>query len=156
MLKLLLKILVGALLLVGIAVGVFYFMRYERTRIKTTTVKINDTVFTVEIADTEAKRELGLGGHNSLADNEGMLFTFPSRGFHSFWMKGMMFPLDIIWIQDGIVVDVVKDAPVPEDYSDMSVFTPANPADMVLELNAGIADKYNIKIGDEVVSGLSK
>ena len=66
-------------------------------------------------------------------------------------MKGMTFPLDIIWIQDGIVVDVVKDAPVPEDYSDMSTFTPANPADMVLEVNSGVVDKYNIKIGDEVV-----
>src|ERR1044071_5405536 len=54
----------------------------------------------VEIADTDQKRSLGLGGRASLAPDAGMLFIMPQRKKPTFWMKGMLIPLDFIWI-DG-------------------------------------------------------
>ena len=47
----------------------------------------------------------GLRNPNGLAfrPGTGMLFVFPDASPRSFWMKGMRFCLDIIWIEDGII-----------------------------------------------------
>src|SRR4051812_42406436 len=51
-----------------------------------------------DIADTETLREKGLSGRQSLSDTQGMLFIFQEEGIHSFWMKDMLIPLDMIWL----------------------------------------------------------
>src|SRR3954471_24776165 len=52
-------------------------------------VKLGSTTIQVDISDTEALREQGLSGRTSLAENEGMLFVFPTPGPYGFWMKDM-------------------------------------------------------------------
>jgi len=54
----------------------------------------------VEVADTVEKRSLGLGKRSGLENGWGMLFVFEKRKQHGFWMKGMQFPLDIIWLDN--------------------------------------------------------
>ena len=61
-------------------------------------VAIGGTIVTAEIVDTKEKLELGLSGREGLSFNKGMLFVFPKTGYHSFWMKDMSFPIDIIWL----------------------------------------------------------
>src|SRR5688572_25635147 len=62
--------------------------------------------FQIEVADTSAKRELGLGERESLPAGHGMFFPFEGAQRWVFWMKGMRFPIDIIWLRDGKVVDI--------------------------------------------------
>lgn len=103
---------------------------------------------TAEVADTKSTREQGLSGRTSLKDNEGMLFVFDTPGRYGFWMKDMLFSLDLIWInQEGIVVEVERNAPkdsYPKTYMN------ASPANYVLEVNAGMAEEQGLFIGSKV------
>lgn len=112
------------------------------------TVQIGGRSVTVSIASTPEARARGLGGRASLAGDEGMLFVFDSDAKYRFWMKDMRFPIDILWLSsDGNVVDMRENV-FPETYPE--VFTPVAPARYVLELPAGLAKAYSVKVGDIV------
>lgn len=113
-------------------------------------VVLNSAVFDAELADTPEKRERGLGGRASLGPRQAMYFPFPSAGRWVFWMKDMRFPIDIIWIRDGRVVDVTRRAAVPEPGAVLERYAPMEPADAVLEVAAGAADEIRVKPGDPV------
>lgn len=103
----------------------------------------------VEVADTSEERARGLSGRENLSENQGMLFIFESADYHSFWMKDMIFAIDIIWIgEDKKIVDITKNAK-QESYP--ASFRPKSPAKYVLEVNAGFSDRHKIKIGDLVL-----
>lgn len=106
--------------------------------------------FTIEVADTPAKRELGLGERDALAEGHGMYFPFGMEQRWVFWMKGMRFPIDIVWIRGGRVVDISHEIPPPAGFP-LETYSPAEPADAVLELNAGVARDIGLEAGDEVV-----
>lgn len=101
----------------------------------------------VEIADTPEARSRGLGGRDALSDDEGMLFVFEKRGVYPFWMKDTRFPLDIVWINRGIVKEVARLEP-PQDPSAVPPWhMPRVFADRVLEVSAGRAEALGIRPG---------
>jgi uncharacterized protein len=105
------------------------------------------SLLTLELAVTTAQKELGLGKRDALPKNHGMLFFFEKSGIHPFWMKGMTFPIDIIWINHGLVQEVVRLDP-PVDSSEKPAWhTPTHFADRVLELNVGEAEALGIRPG---------
>lgn len=113
---------------------------------------IDGHAFSVEVRDTPAGRAQGLSGKDSLGENEGMLFKFNTPGDYGFWMKDMKFPIDMVWIVGGKVVDVTKNA-VPEPQKSMfslTVYHPPVAVDTILEINAGEAERYGIKAGSIV------
>ncbi|MDO8594800.1 MAG: DUF192 domain-containing protein [bacterium] len=99
----------------------------------------------VEIADTDEARELGLGNRDSIGDSEGMLFVFEAPDFHGIWMKGMRFPLDIVWLDEGLRVVAMKENVTVDTYPQS--FFPKERASSVLELKAGTATKDEITVG---------
>lgn len=102
----------------------------------------------VEVANTKASRELGLSGRPSIGDDEGLLFVFDKPGKYGFWMKDMNFPLDLIWInQNGLVVDIERKL-TPGSYP--STFINEVDASYVLEINAGLAEKFGLYLGSKV------
>lgn len=105
--------------------------------------------FTIEVADTAAKREKGLGDRDALAADHGMYFPFESEQYWVFWMKGMRFPIDIIWIRQGKVVDIEASVPPPKGLP-LETYSPIQPADAVLELNAGMAAEIGLEAGDAI------
>jgi uncharacterized membrane protein (UPF0127 family) len=113
-------------------------------------VEIGGTTVRADVAADEASRARGLSGRPGLADDEGMLFLL-SDDSPSFWMKGMRFPLDIIWIRDGRVVDVSADVPPPRGSgAPLPTYSPGRPATRALEVNAGWAADHGIRRGDVV------
>jgi len=110
---------------------------------------INNHKIEVEIADTKVKREKGLSGRPSLDEDSGMLFVFDKPGKYPFWMKDMQFALDFVWIMNDIVVEITKNIS-SSDYQPSNTIAPKQEVNKVLELNAGISDKLNIKVGDSV------
>ena len=111
-------------------------------------IQIAGRTIKVSIANTPESRARGLGGAKSLAPNEGMLFVFDTEGKYQFWMKDMLFPIDILWLDsDGRVVDMRENA---SPYTYPEVFTPNLPARHVLELPAGFARDNNVRLGDIV------
>lgn len=112
---------------------------------------INSQLFKAEIADTQEKRTAGLSGRTDLAEDQGMLFIFPQEGIYPFWMKDMLIPLDFVWINKGVVIDLSKNIPPPLNSTDPPAsLIPTKTIDMVFELTAGSIDLYQIKIGDRV------
>lgn len=117
------------------------------------TIGENVTVI-IEVADTEEERKKGLADRDNLDENKGMLFVFEEQNVKPrFWMKGTKFPLDIIWINDGKIVQIDENVSPPEpDVPDekLKIYTPQSEIDYVLEVNGGFAAKNKIKIDDPV------
>ncbi len=109
-----------------------------------------------EIVDTPASRAQGLSGRTGLKEDEAMLFVFEQSGKYGFWMKDMLFPIDIIWInKEGVVVHVVHSA-TPESYFNQvppQTFINSPDAKYVLEIQAGSAEKFGLYLGTNVVLG---
>ncbi|MXY46980.1 MAG: DUF192 domain-containing protein [Chloroflexi bacterium] len=118
---------------------------------------IGDARFSVLIADTPTLRSKGLGERDSLAEQTGMLFIFETGHASSFWMKGMRFPLDFVWIgEDCTVVDItenVQHAPPDIPSSQLEIYQSAVPAAYTFEINAGGVGDLDIEIGDDVRFG---
>ncbi len=66
----------------------------------------------------------------------------------TFWMKDMLFDIDMIFINDNKIVDIAKNMPKPKPWDWPATYSSKNPADMVLEVNAGLSDANNWQIGD--------
>jgi uncharacterized membrane protein (UPF0127 family) len=116
-------------------------------------IKIKGTKIYIELADTPLEKTKGLSGRNSLGKSEGMLFIFAQNTQPSFWMKDMNFGIDIIWIDDGKIIQIDKNVPNPSfgtPDSQLPRYTPKEPIDYVLEVNAGFSDKNNFEVGDPV------
>lgn len=113
---------------------------------KTAIVSIGGHKFSSEIAQSSNEREKGLGNKKSLCADCAMLFIFPQKGEYSFWMKDMKFNLDIIWLYEEKVAYIAKNVSYKDPYS----INPGVEADKVLEINAGLSDKYGISIGDKM------
>lgn len=112
------------------------------------TVEVGGNMVRVTVADTDEARQRGLSGRRGLAADEGMLFVFPQDGAYAFWMKDMLFSIDILWISgDGKVVYMAEDVS-PDTYPQS--FRSDVPARYVLELPAGYAKEYTVNIGDVV------
>ena len=115
-------------------------------------VKLAGQEVKVDVANNQASRDLGLAGREQIGEKQGMWFEFSTASKYSFWMKGMSFSLDIIWIKDGRIVYITYNAQPQSGVldSDLLIFTPIAAVDRVLEVRAGWADRYGLKLGDEV------
>ena len=126
-----------------------YFVNEKENEFKE--IQINNNTFEVEIADTAMSQTKGLSGRESLDKNKGMLFVFNGYAKRSFWMINMNFYLDILWIKDGVIVGIAKNTvPLKLNNEKAKIYYSPEPVDMVLEINAGLSDKLDIKIGDKI------
>jgi uncharacterized membrane protein (UPF0127 family) len=120
-----------------------------------TPIQVGREKLFVEVVTTEPAYERGLSNRPTLKGNQGMLFDFRHEGAQrpGFWMKDMLFNLDLIWIKNGLVVDITKNALAPEvntKLNELPLYKPNSDIDMVLEVNSGWTDKNNIRIGDQL------
>ena len=99
----------------------------------------------VDYATTETDREKGLSGRHYVSDDYGMLFVFPKDGKYGFWMKDMLFPVDIFWLDSDRHVVSIKSDVATSTFPD--VFYPTESARYVLETAAGFARAHSINIG---------
>ena len=87
----------------------------------------------------------GLSGRDSLEEHTGMLFMFEADGYHPFWMKGMRFPIDILWMDRYKRVVHIAHAVSPDTYPEL--FKPSVLSRYVLEVPAGYAERHGVDIG---------
>jgi uncharacterized protein len=114
----------------------------------TVAVRVSGATVQAEVAADAKARERGLSGRRGLAEDRGMLFVYPDHGARTYWMKGMRFPIDIIWIDRGQVQGVERSVPVPR--GSLPLYASDGPADHVLEVPAGWARRHGTKRGDRV------
>ena len=112
------------------------------------TIKVDDVVLEVQIADDESKRIRGLMFQDPLPYDQGMIFVFDEPGVYSLWMLNMQFALDMIWIDaDGNVVHIEQDIPpceTPTEIMACQSIVPSGEAMYILEVTAGFVDQFGI------------
>jgi uncharacterized membrane protein (UPF0127 family) len=107
----------------------------------------------VEVAQTPDERGRGLGFRDALAEDSGMLFDLGRTRVPGFWMKGMKFALDMVWIDEGMrIVGVTEDVQPEPGVEDAQLrrYSPDGPVRYVLELNAGAAQRLGLEAGGRV------
>jgi uncharacterized protein len=117
------------------------------------TAQLAGKILDIELADTPDKQSQGLSGRESIGEGQGMLFVFNQPAKHSFWMKDMRFPIDIIWIKDGKIIDISSEVQIEPDAQttgSLRTYSPVSEVDKVLEVKSGWALRHNLKVGDNV------
>jgi uncharacterized membrane protein (UPF0127 family) len=110
-------------------------------------VRLKGEKFSVEIADTPDKLQLGLMFRESMPEDHGMLFIFSGETMRGFWMKNTKIPLDIIYFDKDLKLVSVSNAK-PCRTRQCPNYPSTGPAMYVLELNAGLAEKLELEPGD--------
>ncbi len=112
------------------------------------TIKVDDHVLEVQIADNEPRRLRGLMFQEQLPLDQGMLFVFDKPGVYSLWMINMQFSLDMIWFDEsGNVVHIETDVqPCQSAVETMTCPSqiPTAFASYVLEVTSGFVEQFNI------------
>ena len=101
----------------------------------------------IEIADTDYDVQTGLMYRNSMQDDRGMLFVFPTMRERFFYMRNTKFPLDLIYLDKNKYIVSFQENSKPFDESSLPSEVPAQ---YVLEVNAGLAEKWLLEIGDRM------
>ena len=115
-------------------------------------LRVGEQTLGVEIADSAEEWSQGLSGREQLSGDEGMLFVFDDQVRRSFWMRQMRFSLDMMFIRDGRINEIVRNVPAPsgsQDGTEIRVQSQES-ADWVLEVNSGWAQEHGVEVGDEV------
>ena len=108
------------------------------------------TSVAAELAESDESREAGLMFRPALGEREGMLFTFDTPRRYAFWMRNVLIPLDILWLdRRGRVVWLVESAQ-PCEADPCPTYVPAEKAVFVLEVPGGFARRHGVGVGDTV------
>jgi uncharacterized membrane protein (UPF0127 family) len=101
----------------------------------------------IEIADTDYERETGLMYRSSMAPKQGMLFVFDDVSMHYFYMKNTEIPLDLIFVDNQMSIASFQKNAQPMNENSLTSKVPVR---YVLEVNAGMADKWSLELGDSI------
>jgi uncharacterized membrane protein (UPF0127 family) len=105
---------------------------------------------TAELALTEAERMTGLMFRETINADQGMLFVYDEEMYLSVWMKNVKFPIDILWLdKDKRIVHIAHSVP-PCRTPECPSYSSEVPAMYFLELKAGCAKVYNLKLYDRI------
>jgi len=104
----------------------------------------------VEVVKSKWKKAKGLMFRKPLPEKSGMLFVFDEGSQPGFWMLGMHFPIDMIFLDQNMrVVDVKNNVqPMKTTPKSWKVYSSEKPTKYVLETNAGFVEKNKIKKGE--------
>ncbi|HUV23470.1 MAG TPA: DUF192 domain-containing protein [Gammaproteobacteria bacterium] len=96
-------------------------------------LKLGQEFYQIELATTPGQRQQGLMHRQRLAPGEGMLLVYEQAGNHRIWMKNMLIPLRVYWIDaDFTVLDMQRLEPCTG--SPCPIFSVAQDSKYVLEL----------------------
>ena len=114
-------------------------------------ITINGFELTANLALTNEQKEKGLSVKDELKESEAMLFVFEESAQHSFWMKDMKFPIDIIWLDnDGKVVHIEQNLQPCVSVLICTSYSPNIDSQYVLETVAGFTQRHNISVGTNI------
>jgi uncharacterized protein len=108
-----------------------------------------EVAVTVEIADSEAEREVGLMHRESLDEGAGMIFVFPREHTGPFWMKNTLIPLSIAFAgEDGSIRRILDMEPCHAD--PCRLYDPGVAYASALEVNRGAFARWGVAEGDRL------
>lgn len=100
------------------------------------------------LATTDAERSLGLSYTSALPPDVVKVFVFDTDERWSFWMKGMEYPIDMVWVTATGTIAHIETNVSPSTYPHS--FTPPTPSRYVIETVPGLFANLNLKVGGNV------
>ncbi|MCS6960837.1 MAG: DUF192 domain-containing protein [Pseudanabaenaceae cyanobacterium SKYGB_i_bin29] len=114
------------------------------------TAEIKGRRFRLEVARTPQQQARGLMFRPPLAPDQGMAFPYPTPRPLAFWMYNTPVPLDMIFLERGVVKALAPNVP-PCTTDPCPVYPPGGVVgDLVIELRAGTIEKLNLQVGDKI------
>ncbi len=114
---------------------------------ETLELTLGSEVYQVELAINTAQRQQGLMFRRELARRQGMLLVYQQPGDYRIWMKNMLIPLRVYWIDANFNVIGVRRLE-PCEYSPCPVYSVNRLSLYILEL----ADfDHPLALGDRLV-----
>ncbi len=126
----------------------------DRTEFSKGTVRIDDQVITVEIADTAAERQRWLTFRlDKMTPSSALLLKYDEPDLHEVWMLNVEYNLDLVWLdKDGNVVYLIENAPpcqnVVETFS--CTYKTTSRSLYVMASTAGFIDANEISKGSRM------
>lgn len=108
----------------------------------------SDVDLNVKVANDPSELSQGLMNVTGLPENEGMLFVFNNEAIRSFWMKNTLISLDIIFLNKDFEVVTIQENTIVNQTE--ILYKSTEPAQLVLEVNAGWAERNQIKVGSKL------
>jgi len=106
----------------------------------------------VEVMRDDASRARGLMFRDELPADHGMLFIHDFEAPQAYWMKNTRIPLDILYFDSARrLVSQQRDVPPCSAGDGCPLYPSRGPALYVLELNAGQAERMELRNGTELV-----
>jgi uncharacterized membrane protein (UPF0127 family) len=102
----------------------------------------------VRVADDPQERYTGLSETESLGPNEGMLFVYAQEGTHTYVMRSMDFPIDIVFVDANGTITEIYHAPVEADNEDLTPYE--GHGKWVLEVPYNWTVEHGVEVGDEM------
>jgi uncharacterized membrane protein (UPF0127 family) len=112
-------------------------------------LKIDNNIFDVKVVQTDSERSEGMMGKTFTDKFNGMLFLMEDE-VSCFWMKNCVIPLDIIFIHNGIISKIHHDCPPCTSKDDEICDNYCGRGKMILEVEGGTCNTFNIKKGDSI------
>jgi len=145
------KIIISLIILLVIILSIT-FLQFSLTESSipiTAKVILNNQTFTLEIAQTFKEKQQGLMYRKELPENQGMIFVYNYESPKSFWMKNTLIPLDLIFINSSDYITDIKENFQPCIKNPCETYS-SNPAQNIIEINAGLVDELELEIGDKI------
>lgn len=142
-------VVAGVFFLLACPAGADSVKGFTQTTIQIETRAGRDVEIAVFLALSGKQQARGLMFVDELGERQGMLFVYRQSSNISMWMKNTVLSLDMLFIRrDGTIARIEKEA---RPFALDSIVS-GEPVLAVLEINAGVADKYGIQPGDRVIS----
>lgn len=109
-----------------------------------------------EVPDDSEESMRGLMFRIHLPWNAGMLFPYSDEEPRTFWMKNTLIPLDMIFIDSSSKIVEIKENVPPCEQEECPTYPSVEPAQYVLEVNAGFVQEKGVKVGDRLVPAFSE
>ncbi|GEM_PF-1280801 len=149
----------SAMVVVVLQRQVLGFFQFQPCRVKQLSdhqkveFRLRDKTYIFEVVNSPESLAQGLSGRPEIG-SDGMLFIFTQTGVPSFWMKEMLFDLDLVWLKDFQVQEITPNVPKPAIGQErLPYYVPSQPVNMVLELSAGKAQELRLEVGDRITVG---
>lgn len=107
------------------------------------TIYIGKEKFKSEVLTKPSDLEKGMMGRKKL---DGCMVFDIGKGFHSFWMKDCLIPLDIVFVNKGKITKIYLDCPPEKNSKTYTKYT--GTGDMVIEFPGNTAKNW--KVNDKV------
>lgn len=129
---------------------------YERSEV-TITNNCSQVLGTVEvrIADSRQQKIVGLSETPALQNGSGMLFPYDESSEHTYVMRGMDYPLDIVFVGADGRINAIESAPAPGPNEDGNDIRRTGTGKYVLEVPRGWMERHSIHVGHRVATDRS-